>query len=86
LKMISKLLTDEGAVRVLGGNYLLASIVEECRTKLLELFEEHQVVGLAAFREKTGLSRNIAVVVLEHFDSEGMTKRHGEGRMLLRKN
>ena len=84
LKMLSKLLVDEGIICSLGGNYMLTSIIEECRQKLRELFKAQQVVELAAFREKTGLSRNIAVTVLEHFDSEGMTRRQGAGRILLR--
>jgi selenocysteine-specific elongation factor len=82
VKLITKLLVDEGIVCVLGNNYMLRTIVEECRTKLFELFAQNPVVELGPFREKTGLSRNIAVIVLEHFDSEGLTRRQGNGRIL----
>ncbi len=85
-KLLSRLLIDQGLLRAIGSNYLLSSLVEECREKLLKLFQEQQVVEIAPFREATGLTRNVAVLILEHFDSEGMTKRQGNGRVLLRRN
>ena len=85
LKTAAKLLLDEGLLKVVGGNFILSALVNDCRNKLLALFKETRIVELPAFREATGASRNTAVALLEFFDSEGLTKREGNGRILVRK-
>lgn len=85
MKLIIRLLADEGEISVLGSNLMAREVVEDLRSKLLELFNKTTVVELGSFREKTGLSRNIAVLVLEHFDNQGMTRRQGNGRVLVQK-
>ncbi|MHC4202898.1 MAG: SelB domain-containing protein [Planctomycetota bacterium] len=40
---------------------------------------------MSPFRKATGTSRNLAVAILEQFDSEGLTRRSGKGRILLRR-
>lgn len=71
-------------VVVLKNKLMSTEVYEECRGKLLELFENVATVGIPAFRKATGLSRNLAVTVLEAFDSEGMTRRAEGGRVLAR--
>ena len=83
LKVVSKLLIAENLISVVGGNLVSQEVVEDVRRQLIELFEENEVVELKQFREKTGLSRNFGVALLEHFDSTGMTKRRDKGRVLL---
>jgi selenocysteine-specific elongation factor len=82
MKLLARLLSDDGTLRVLGNHLLHVPVFEECRAKLLELFEKGPTVGLAAFREATGAARNQAVAILEQFDSEGLTRRVGNARVL----
>jgi selenocysteine-specific elongation factor len=84
LRLVLRLLAEEKLVAVLGSNLMLRSAVEDCRRKLLGLFGQSRVVELPAFRKVTGLSRNLAVAVLEAFDSEGLTRRVETGRVLAR--
>ncbi|HOX08233.1 MAG TPA: selenocysteine-specific translation elongation factor [Planctomycetota bacterium] len=84
LRLVLRLLVEEGLVAVLGSNLALRSVVDDCRKKLLELLARSPVVDLPAFRKATGLSRNLAVSVLEHFDGEGLTRRVDAGRVLAR--
>ena len=86
LKTVLKLLFNEGAILIVDSWVLSSEIVEDCRNKLYQLFESHKEVELQQFRGATNASRNVAVAVLEHFDSQGMTRRQGQGRILLWKD
>jgi selenocysteine-specific elongation factor len=41
-------------------------------------------ITAAAFRGESGIGRNLAIEVLEHFDKAGFTKRTGDTRSILR--
>jgi selenocysteine-specific elongation factor len=43
-----------------------------------------QRITPVAFRDQSGLGRNLAVEVLEYFDRTGYTRRVGEGRLVLK--
>ena len=81
-----RILSAEGLVTVMDRYIVHGSIVNECREKLLGLFKEESTVELGRFREATGLSRNLAVPILDYFDSQGMTRRKGTGRTLMHKS
>jgi selenocysteine-specific elongation factor len=82
MRLVLRLLNEEGLVSAFGTSIILASAVEDCRERLLELFAEGPVVSLPEFRKATGLSRNMAVAVLESFDARGLTRRVEGGREL----
>jgi len=84
MKLILRLLAEEGEI-VTAGVYVIAREgLDEARGRLLELFGKGPRVKLNDFRKATGLARNAAVAILERFDSEGMTRRDGDARVLLR--
>jgi selenocysteine-specific elongation factor len=84
MKLSVKMLTDEGRIRTVGTNLFSVGKYEVFRQNLLSLFEKQDEVGLAEFREISGLSRNLAWSVLEAFDGEGLTRKVGEVRVLVR--
>ena len=86
LKRASKLLIDQSKAVLIGNILLDAVLIAEYRRKLVEVFKLKGEVTLADFREKTGLSRNLSVPVLEFFDSEGTSKRVGAARVVVRKD
>ncbi|MFZ4440296.1 MAG: selenocysteine-specific translation elongation factor [Syntrophales bacterium] len=86
MQLLLRILSAEGLVTVMDRYIVHGSIVNECREKLLRLFEEESTVELGRFREVTGLSRNLAVPILDYFDSQGMTRRKGTGRTLMGKS
>ena len=86
MQLLLRILSAEGLVTVMDRYIVHGSIVDECREKLLGLFEEESTVELGRFREATGLSRNLAVPILDYFDSQGMTRRKGTGRTLMHKS
>jgi selenocysteine-specific elongation factor len=81
---LEKLITEDGTVMVLDGNFMLRTLFEECRRKLLGIFEITQCVELGAFRDAIGTNRKIALAMLAAFDGEGLTRRVGDGRVLAR--
>ena len=85
MQLLIRLLSEEGTVIVIDRHLFHSSVVEGCLDSLLGLFKEENIVELARFREATGLSRNIAVPILEYFDLKGITRREGKGRALLSK-
>jgi len=86
MQLLLRLLSEEGLITVIDRYVVHASVVNECREKLLGLFAEDSTVELGRFREITGLSRNLAVPILDYFDSQGLTCRKGTGRTLMRKS
>jgi hypothetical protein len=85
LKLFLKLLSEEGKIRMFGKNIVLTDVLENCRSKLLEMFEAKPEIEVREFRDETGLGRTLAVAMLEHFDNEGMTQRKDNTRILVRK-
>ena len=84
-RAVLRLLIDENLLVLLGSNLLFQPVLESSRKALLELFQTQKIVEIGQFREKTGASRNVAALILDSFDSEGLTKRVENGRILTRK-
>ncbi|MFN8391898.1 MAG: selenocysteine-specific translation elongation factor [Bdellovibrionota bacterium] len=85
LRHITKLLADEDLIVVLQNNYLLRTLYESTRQQLLQLFTEQPLIEINDFRARTQTSRNVAALILDSFDAEGMTKRTEAGRTLVQK-
>jgi selenocysteine-specific elongation factor len=71
----------------LGGNrFVLPEALRSLATLTENLAREagDDTVDIALFRDRSGIGRNHAVRVLEHFDSLGLTRRTRDGRKLLR--
>jgi len=84
MHILEKLITEDGTVLVLDGNFMLRSVFEECRKKLLELFQTTPCLELGAFRDAIGTNRKMALAMLDAFDAEGLTKRVADGRVLAK--
>lgn len=86
MQLLLRVLSEEGLITVIDRYVVHPSVVNECRQKLFTLFKEGSTVELGRFREITGLSRNLAVPILDYFDSQGITRRKGTGRTLMPKS
>jgi selenocysteine-specific elongation factor len=81
-----KLLLDEGKLVRLKGDLLfhidaLNSVIKQVRVFL----RDGKQMDIGDFKEMAGLSRKFAVPLLEYLDSEGITMRLGDKRVLRRK-
>lgn len=81
LRLVTRLLTEEGLLLQVGPNLLLRDTAEDCRRKFLEIWRNRSIVTLNDFRTATGAGRNLAVALLESFDAASFSRREGDGRV-----
>jgi selenocysteine-specific elongation factor len=68
------------------GNYLHCSVVDRCRKMLTsELARGGPGLTVARFRDLVGGNRKICLLLLALYDSEGITRREGDVRVLTEK-
>ena len=84
-KDLLKLLADEGrTVRINDSLHFDKDIVEKIRGDLKKHLEAKKEITMAEFRDLAGTSRKFAVPLMEYFDSQKLTQRIGEERVLRR--
>ncbi|MBN2489549.1 MAG: selenocysteine-specific translation elongation factor [Planctomycetes bacterium] len=83
MRVLCRVLAEERKVKVVRTNLLLYSLFDGFRAQLLGLFADRGVVDIGAFREATGVSRNMAEALLEAYDAEGITRRVANGRVRI---
>ena len=75
-------LAKQGAlVRIADGVFLHRDALAAARTRMGE--KKGQTIDVGQFKEFFGLSRKIAIPLLEQFDRDGVTKRIGDSRQVL---
>jgi len=82
-RLLTNILVEEGEIVIMGKHYMSRSCFNSCEDKLRELATKKGVVEINDYRELTKTGRNITVVILEKFDSLGITKRFPDGRKLI---
>jgi selenocysteine-specific elongation factor len=82
---LAGLLRGGAVVRVSGDLFYTAETLDGLRKKLSAWLGEKGSIIPSEFRELTGLSRKFLIPLLEHFDSEKLTIRVGEKRVLRRR-
>lgn len=68
-------------VRIADGLYLHRDVIERARERVVRYRGEKKDV--AFFKDLFGLSRKVAIPLLEHFDQVGVTRRVGDQREVL---
>jgi len=82
-KDLLKLLADEGrTVRINDSLHLDRDIVETIKADLRKYLEEKKEITMAEFRDIAKTSRKFAVPIMEYFDSQKLTQRVGDKRVL----
>jgi selenocysteine-specific elongation factor len=82
---LARFLEGEGRlVRVGEGLAIGVAAYEDARRALVEECEQAGRITLARFRDLLGISRRPAQLLLERFDSDGLTRRVGDERVLRR--
>jgi selenocysteine-specific elongation factor len=82
-KDLMKLLADEGrTVRINDSLHLDRDILEKVREDLKKHLAEKKEITMAEFRDLARTSRKFAVPLMEYFDSQKLTQRIGDKRVL----
>ena len=71
-------------VEIANHRFYLPQTLDLIQKDILELANEGPFT-VADFRDFTGISRNVAIEVLEHFDRKGVTRRQENTRILIQR-
>ena len=75
-------LRERGKLKVTESGYLLPEVTYKKLLEVLAAMEGELTVG--AVRDALGTSRKLALAMLEFLDSQGITRRNGDKRVLLK--
>jgi selenocysteine-specific elongation factor len=82
-KDLLKLLADEGLIRRVNDSiYLSTEALEQMRQDLTKYLQDRKEITIAEFRDLVRTSRKYAVPFMEYFDSQKITQRVGDKRVL----
>jgi selenocysteine-specific elongation factor len=82
-KDLMKLLAEEGrTVRINDSLHLDKNILEKVRADLKKYLDDNKEITMAEFRDLAKTSRKFAVPLMEYFDSQKLTQRVGDKRVL----
>jgi len=82
-KDLLKLLSDEGrVVRINDSLYLDLAVLDAIKADMVKHLQDKKEIVVAEFRDIARTSRKFAVPILEYFDSQKLTQRVGDKRVL----
>jgi selenocysteine-specific elongation factor len=79
---LNRLERDGAAVR-LANVWFARDVIDGARARILEYLEANPSITVIQFKTMARLPRNQAVLILEHFDALGLTRREGDARVRL---
>jgi selenocysteine-specific elongation factor len=85
-KILQLLIDDKTLLRVQGEMFFHATAIERLKKLLRQYAAEHEperLIDVAAFKELAGVSRKYAIPLLEFLDSQRITRRAGDQRLIL---
>ena len=84
-RALGRFLEEQGRLVRVGDGYAISMrAYDEVRAALVAELEAADRITLARFRDLLGSSRKTAQLLLERFDSDGVTRRIGDERVLRR--
>jgi hypothetical protein len=83
---LARFLEEQGLLVRVGDGYAISTeAYESARDALVAECEAAGRISLARFRDLLGVGRKTAQLLLERFDSDGLTRRVGDERVLRRR-
>jgi selenocysteine-specific elongation factor len=85
-KILQLLIDDKTLVRVQGEMFFHATALERLKQLLRQYAAEHEperLIDVATFKDLAGVSRKYAIPLLEFLDSQRITRRSGDQRLIL---
>ena len=69
-------------IQISTNRYYLPDQIAQLTQTAIDL-AEHDNFTVRAFRDSTGVGRNIVIEILEYFDRKGFTRRSGDSRQIV---
>jgi selenocysteine-specific elongation factor len=81
--LLSRAARQGRVVRVSKNRFYLPSFLKDLEGIARDLAREQPAITAAAFRDASGIGRNLSIEVLEYFDRVKFTRRVGDAHVLL---
>ncbi len=72
-------------VRPVQNRFFLPEAMQELLTILMNTADERDQLSVRQYRDATGIGRNLAIEILEYFDRQGITRRVGDTRSIIKR-
>jgi len=82
-KIVTLLLRDKILIKISENLVFHQSALADLRQKVVALKSSTSKIDVARFKDLAGVSRKYAIPLLEYLDRERVTKRVGDGRLIL---
>jgi selenocysteine-specific elongation factor len=82
MPLVSALVDEGELVRVSDDLYYVAQEYSSIVDRILDMIKADGSISVAEMRDRFGTSRRYALAILEHLDSERITRRVGDVRVL----
>ncbi len=84
VETIFNLLIDQGVLIKISSSYIIHStVLEELKKKLKDFAAKTEKINVPEFKELTNTTRKYAIPLLEYLDSQKMTRRVGDERVIV---
>ena len=80
--MLKLLARENSIIRINDSLYLFSNTLESIRADLKKYLEGKKEITMAEFRDLAKTSRKFAIPLMEYFDSQKLTQRVGDKRVL----
>ena len=85
IESVFKLMIENGRIiRLKDDVFYHEDIVEKLKNELIEYLKENDTIQIAGYRDLIGESRKIALMLLEYFDDNKVTRRREDNRRLFK--
>ncbi len=85
-KVLQRLIDNGTLIRILGESFIHVAALEDLKRLLSDYASKHEperLIAVPAFKDLAGVSRKYAIPLLEYLDRERITRRAGDGRVIL---
>ena len=85
-QVLQRLVQLGRVVHPIKNRYFLPSALEELQSLVKQTAEPEGSFRVQEFRDAAGIGRNLSIEILEYFDRQGITRRLGDQRELVKKS
>ena len=83
-KILNQVVKTGLLVRPVKNRFFLPEAIPELMSAMSKAANDKQQFTVQEYRDQTGIGRNLSIEILEYFDRQGVTRRIGDVRQIIR--
>jgi selenocysteine-specific elongation factor len=83
-KILNQVVKTGLLVRPVKNRFFLPEAMPELMAAMTKAADDKQQFTVKQYRDQTGIGRNLSIEILEYFDRQGVTRRIGDVRQIMR--